>query len=124
MLAPLAGRSYDQLRAAHIADHAALFSRVKLELGPPAANPEPTDRRIRKYAAATDPGFAALYYQFGRYLLIAGSRPGSQPLNLQGIWNVEMRPPWSANWTLNCNAQINYWMVEAANLGECPSAPG
>ena len=119
MLAPLAGQPYDKLRAAHIADHGALFNRVKLELGPPAANSEPTDRRIHKYAAATDPGFAALYYQFGRYLLIAGSRPGSQPLNLQGIWNVEMRPPWSANWTLNCNAEINYWMVEAANLGEC-----
>ena len=76
-------------------------------------------RRVRQYDPAADPAFAALYFQFGRYLLIAGSRPGTQPLNLQGIWNKDINPAWSANWTLNCNAQINYWPVEVANLAEC-----
>ena len=71
------------------------------------------------YQPGNDPALAALYYQFGRYLLIASSRPGTQPANLQGIWNRDLHPPWSANWTLNCNAEINYWPVETANLGEC-----
>lgn len=77
------------------------------------------DIRLRSYRPGKDPSLAVLYYQFGRYLLIASSRPGSQPANLQGIWNHEIHPPWSANWTLNCNVQINYWPVETANLAEC-----
>jgi alpha-L-fucosidase 2 len=102
-----------------VADHRRLFDRVSLDLGRSAADDLPTDVRIRKYQPGSDPGLAALYYQFGRYLLIAGSRPGTQPLNLQGIWNHQIQPPWAANWTLNCNAEINYWPVEAANLAEC-----
>jgi alpha-L-fucosidase 2 len=115
----LAGTSYPALRDAHVADHQRLFGRVTLDLGRSAAEKLPTDVRIRTYQPDKDPSLAALYYQFGRYLLIAGSRPGGQPLNLQGIWNHEIHPPWSANWTLNCNAEINYWPVEAANLAEC-----
>ncbi len=118
-LAPLAGTSFQALRSAHVADHKRLFNRVSLELGRGDTEKQPTDARVRAYRPRTDPALAALYYQFGRYLLIASSRPGSQPANLQGIWSREIHPPWSANWTLNCNAEINYWPVETANLGEC-----
>ena len=92
-LAALAGRSYAALLDAHVADHRQLFGRVELDLGHGDAEKLPTDARLKRYAAATDPGLPALYYQFGRYLLIAGSRPGTQPLNLQGIWNKDIIPP-------------------------------
>jgi len=118
-LAPLAGKSYAALRDAHVADHQRLFNRVTLDLGRSVVEALPTDMRLKTYQPGKDPGLAALYYQFGRYLLIASSRPGTQPANLQGIWNHEIQPPWSANWTLNCNAEINYWPVETANLAEC-----
>ena len=118
-LTPLSGQSFATLRSAHIADHQSLFNRVSLDLGRSENESLPTNVRLRKYKPGIDPALAALYYQFGRYLLIAASRPGTQPSNLQGIWNQVMHPPWSANWTLNCNAQINYWPVEAANLAEC-----
>ena len=118
-LASVAGKSYDALRDAHVADHQRLFNRVTLDLGRSPPEALPTDRRVKTHQPGKDAALAALYYQFGRYLLIASSRPGTQPANLQGIWNHEIRPPWSANWTLNCNAEINYWPVETANLGEC-----
>ena len=119
-LGPLTGPSYAALREAHVADHQRLFNRVHFELGEPGSRASlPTDARVKAYEPGADPSLAALYYQFGRYLLIASSRPGTQPANLQGIWNHEIHPPWSANWTLNCNAQINYWPVETANLAEC-----
>ena len=118
-LARLAGKSYAALREEHVADHQRLFNRVSLDLGHSAAENLPTDVRLKAYRPGKDPSLAALYYQFGRYLLIASSRPGAQPANLQGIWNHEIHPPWSANWTLNCNAEINYWPVETGNLGEC-----
>lgn len=113
-------RSYARLRAEHVAEYQALFGRVALDLGNDAQiQARSTDERIKTYQPGNDPGLAALYYQFGRYLLIASSRPGTQPANLQGIWNNTLFPPWAANWTLNCNAQINYWAAEAANLSEC-----
>ncbi len=112
-------KTYTQLRNAHISDHRGLFDRVQLRLGAGGASNLPTDERVRAYRAESDPGLAALYFQFGRYLLMASSRPGNQPANLQGIWNHEIRPPWSCNWTLNCNAEINYWAAEVANLAEC-----
>jgi alpha-L-fucosidase 2 len=118
-LTPLAGKSYTALLAAHVADYQSLFNRVTLDLGHSDAEKEPTDLRLRRYQPGQDPSLAALYYQFGRYLLIASSRPGTQPANLQGIWSHQIHPPWSANWTLNCNAEINYWPVETANLAEC-----
>jgi alpha-L-fucosidase 2 len=118
-LTPLAGASYSPLRDAHVADHQRLFKRVTLDLGHSAAERSPTDLRVKTYQPGADPALAALYYQFGRYLLIAASRPGTQPANLQGIWSHDLQPPWSANWTLNCNAEINYWAVETANLAEC-----
>jgi alpha-L-fucosidase 2 len=118
-LAPLAGQSYAALRETHIADYAGLFNRVTLDLGHSSAEQLPTDARVKAYQSGRDPALTAVYYQFGRYLLIASSRPGTQPANLQGIWSHEIQPPWSANWTLNCNAEINYWPVETANLAEC-----
>ena len=119
VLKQLDQRPFAALREAHVADHARLFGRVALDLGHGPGEALPTAVRLRQYQSSNDPGLAALYYQFGRYLLIASSRPGSQPANLQGIWNPYVNPPWAANWTLNCNAQINYWSVETANLAEC-----
>jgi alpha-L-fucosidase 2 len=114
-------RPYRQLLRRHQTDHQALFRRVQLDLG---RNPEvqhlPTDRRlIRFMEGGQDPELPALLFQFGRYLLIASSRPGGWPANLQGLWNESMRPPWSANWTLNINAEMNYWPAEPTNLPEC-----
>lgn len=118
-LAAALRRGHQALRAAHTADHAALFGRVELDLGDSPAARLPTDTRLRDAGQAHDPALAALLFQYGRYLLIACSRPGSQPANLQGIWNEHIQPPWSSNWTLNINAQMNYWPAELANLAEC-----
>ena len=112
-----AKKPYARLRQDHIADHQRLFRRVALELGPGSA--APTDERLREFEARPEPAFAALYFQFGRYLLIASSRPGTQPANLQGIWNDLVRPPWSSNWTANINVEMNYWPAETCNLAEC-----
>lgn len=112
-------RSYADLRAAHIADYSALFARVTLDLGHTDAASLPTDERVRQWRTSDDPQLVALLFQYGRYLLIASSRPGTQAANLQGIWNEDIRPPWSANWTLNINAEMNYWPAETTNLAEC-----
>ncbi|MBP1963771.1 glycoside hydrolase family 95 protein [Paenibacillus aceris] len=112
-------KSYEQLRQSHIDDYTALFNRVELKLGATeAAERMPTDRRIAEFGAK-DAGLVELLFQYGRYLLIASSRAGSQPANLQGIWNKELRPPWSSNWTLNINAEMNYWLAETCHLSEC-----
>jgi alpha-L-fucosidase 2 len=111
--------SYDELRQAHTTDHARLFDRVTLDLGTTAAARRPTDERIRDWKQSDDPQLVALLFQYGRYLLIASSRSGTQPANLQGIWNDQVRPPWSSNWTLNINAEMNYWPAEVTNLAEC-----
>jgi alpha-L-fucosidase 2 len=115
-----AAQPYATLLERHITDHQALFRRVSIDLG---ASPErralPTDERIVRYADDGDPELAALLFQYGRYLLIASSRPGGQPANLQGIWNEHVRPPWSANYTLNINAEMNYWPAESCALPEC-----
>ena len=115
------GRPYEDLLARHVADHQRLFQRVALDLGSnPDAAGATTDVRLERFTSGRpDPGLATLLYQYGRYLLIASSRPGGLPANLQGIWNDSMRPPWSANWTLNINAEMNYWPAEVANLAEC-----
>jgi alpha-L-fucosidase 2 len=113
-------KTYAALRDAHIAEHQNLFRRVALEL-PKAAQASALDtgERLAAFPSSQDPDLAALYFQYGRYLLIASSRPGSQPANLQGIWNEEVRPPWSSNWTANINTQMNYWPAETCNLAEC-----
>ncbi len=119
VLTTTAAQSYAAARAAHIADHQALYHRVQLDLGRGSTADLPTDERIRRYAAEPDPALATLLFQYGRYLLIASSRPGTQPANLQGIWNDEVRPPWSSNFTVNINTQMNYWPAEPTNLAEC-----
>ncbi len=112
-------RGYAELRAAHISDHQNLFRRVALQLPRQDAGNLDTAERLRAFAKQPDPDLAALYFQYGRYLLITSSRPGSQPANLQGIWNDQVCPPWSSNWTANINAQMNYWPAETCNLPEC-----
>ncbi len=112
-------KTYAALRSAHVADHQKLFRRVALELPQRGDAGLDTGERLKAFAQKEDPDLAALYFQYGRYLLIASSRPGSQPANLQGIWNEEVRPPWSSNWTSNINAQMNYWPAETCNLAEC-----
>jgi alpha-L-fucosidase 2 len=112
-------KSYDTLRKDHIAEHQRLFSRVKLDLGTTDTANRPTDERIKKFASANDPQLAALYFQFGRYLLICCSRPGGQPANLQGLWNDSTNPPWGCKYTVNINTEMNYWHVETTNLSEC-----
>jgi alpha-L-fucosidase 2 len=112
-------RGYAELRAAHISAHQNLFRRVSLQLPKQDAGNLDTAERLRAFARQPDPDLAVLYFQYGRYLLIASSRPGSQPANLQGIWNDQIRPPWSSNWTANINTQMNYWPAETCNLAEC-----
>jgi len=112
-------KSIEDLIHRHLQDHGELFGRVKLSLGTSTAPADlPTDRRVTEYGVS-DPGLVELSYQYGRYLLIASSRRGSQPPNLQGIWNKDIRPPWSSSWTTNINAEMNYWLAESANLAEC-----
>ncbi|GHT24436.1 hypothetical protein FACS189419_09380 [Planctomycetales bacterium] len=120
-LAPLdkaVQKPFDQFNADRLADYQALYNRVKLDITPTEIAAEPMEKRLHQYSPETDPLWAALYYQFGRYLLISGSRPGSQPMHLQGIWNKDINPAWSSNWTLNCNCEINYWGLDTANLAE------
>jgi len=112
-------QSYTQLRARHIADYRAYFDRVSLRLGPAKTEEPATGRQLKSYEASPDLALMALYFQYGRYLLISSSRPGSQPANLQGIWNYQVTPPWSCNWTSNINVQMNYWPAETCNLGDC-----
>src|SRR6185369_10821772 len=111
--------SYDDLRREHISEHQRLFRRVHLDLGTTDAAKLPTDERIKNFEQGTDPQLAALYFQFGRYLLISCSRPGGQPANLQGLWNESMNPPWESKYTININTEMNYWPAESCNLGEC-----
>ncbi len=113
-----AGRSYEQMRDAHIKANQELFRRVSIDLGHSEEETAATDRRRIAFAEGGDPDFAALYFQFGRYLLIASSRPGTQPANLQGIWNDGMNPPWDSKYTTNINFEMNYWPAEVTNLSE------
>ncbi|MEE1800867.1 glycoside hydrolase family 95 protein [Streptomyces sp. JV176] len=115
-----ATRPYEALRAAHVRDHRALFDRVSLDLG--GNLPDlPTDQLLAGYTGGSGPADRALetlYFQYGRYLLIASSRPGSLPANLQGVWNNTTNPPWSADYHVNINLQMNYWLAEVTNLAE------
>jgi alpha-L-fucosidase 2 len=112
-------RTFDQLLRSHLTDYQPLFRRVTLDLGTSPAAARPTDRRIAGFTRDGDPALVALYYQFGRYLLLSSSRPGGQPANLQGIWNQDIWPAWSSKWTLDINLEMNYWPAETGNLTEC-----
>ncbi|HSB62350.1 MAG TPA: glycoside hydrolase N-terminal domain-containing protein, partial [Vicinamibacteria bacterium] len=129
-----AAKPYAALRRDHVADYRRYFDRVRLWLGPAglggagggpgaagagAGAARPTPARLEAFRdGAPDPGLAALYFDFGRYLLISSSRPGGLPANLQGIWAEEIQTPWNGDWHLNINAQMNYWLAEAGNLSE------
>jgi alpha-L-fucosidase 2 len=117
-----AGKNFSALRAAHLADYQHYYNRVSLTLGAPPAAASPTLTTPARLAAlrdgASDPGLAALFFDFGRYLLISSSRPGGLPANLQGLWAEEIQAPWNADWHLNVNLQMNYWPAEVCGLGE------
>jgi len=105
---------------AHVSAYQEYFNRVKIDLGATTSAMAnlPTDERLKRFSSVNDPEFAALYYQFGRYLLISSSQPGGQPANLQGIWNRSLHPAWDSKYTININAQMNYWPAEKTNLSE------
>lgn len=117
-LTSFAGDNYSVRKKAHSDFYHHYFSRVSLDLGNSEFTQEPTDKRIRLFATRHDPQMASLYFQFGRYLLISSSQPGGQPANLQGLWNHRQDPPWDSKYTLNINAEMNYWPAEITNLSE------
>ncbi|MFN8219864.1 MAG: glycoside hydrolase family 95 protein [Fimbriimonadales bacterium] len=113
-------KGYQRVLADHLRAHRLLFRRVALDLGSSMQDALPTDERLAQVKAGKDdPGLAALYFQFGRYLLISCSRPGDMPANLQGLWCQDLNAPWNADYHTNINLQMNYWPAEVANLGEC-----
>ena len=121
LLAVAAAEPYASQLERHVADHRGLFRRVSIDLGP-SAGPKlemPTDQRLKAFADGDDPRLAAQFFQFGRYLMIGCSRPGSQPANLQGLWNDKLQPPWDSKYTININTEMNYWPAESCNLAEC-----
>jgi alpha-L-fucosidase 2 len=118
VLSDVEDRTWEAMLAAHEQEHRSWFDRVTLNLGTEPGPDLPTDERVARFADSPDPGLAALYYQFGRYLLIASSRPGTQPANLQGIWNEDPNPWWDSKYTININLPMNYWPAETGHLEE------
>ena len=118
--ARLGAKSYQDIKRDHIADHSRLFGRVSLDLAGTSRDDLPTDRRLAAYKKdRADRGLEALVFQYGRYLLIASSRPGGLPANLQGLWNNSNKPPWNCDYHLNINLQMNYWPADSTNTSEC-----
>ena len=118
-LAGIEGKSFDTHKFEHIADYQKLFKRVELNLGSSVISKRPTNERLISFKTDEDPSLVSLLYQYGRYLLISSSRPGTQPANLQGIWNDRLAPPWDSKYTININTEMNYWPAEITNLPEC-----
>jgi alpha-L-fucosidase 2 len=112
-------KTYAQLLARHLESYQPLFHRVAIDLGTSDSARLSTDERVKRFGDGNDSALAALFYQYGRYLLISSSRPGGQPANLQGLWNDSLNPPWGGKYTININTEENYWPAEAANLSEC-----
>jgi alpha-L-fucosidase 2 len=115
----LESKTYEELRSDHVKDYQELYKRVQINLGSSDISSRTTDARIHSFIQDEDPALVALLYQFGRYLLISSSRPGTQPANLQGIWNYKLAPPWDSKYTININTEMNYWPAEITNLSEC-----
>ncbi|WP_462254601.1 glycoside hydrolase family 95 protein [Ferruginibacter sp.] len=124
-LQSIATKNYQQIKAAHIKEYQKYFNTYSINFSdskssessnPPLGGRGATDERLAKFATSSDPSFVALYQQYGRYLLIASSRPGTKPANLQGIWNDLLTPPWGSKYTTNINAEMNYWPAENLNL--------
>ncbi|MDO1499020.1 hypothetical protein Q2T40_01335 [Winogradskyella maritima] len=111
-------KEYLELKSEHINEYQKLFHRVALDLGSSKAAEKPTNERLANFRNTEDPSFVALYFHYGRYLLISSSQPGGQPANLQGIWNGSMKPAWDSKYTININAEMNYWPAERTNLSE------
>lgn len=122
ILKTISKQSFAKIFSVHVNDYQHLFNRVTLDLDNfPEKSLLPTDQRIIQFKTKTDNGLAALLFQYGRYLMISSSRLGGQPANLQGMWNNEVIPPWNCGYTLNINAEMNYWPAEITNLSECVS---
>jgi len=118
-LIKLAGKKYEEIKLKHVQDFSSFYNRVQLNLEYRERRSIATDERLRQFAKGTvDNDLASLYFQFGRYLMISASRTPEVPMNLQGIWNEQVRPPWSSNYTININTEMNYWAAETANLSE------
>jgi len=116
----IAGKSFDNVKERHISDYHALFNRFKIDFGTNGRDTVPTNNRLKMFPdSPDDPQLIALYTQYGRYLMISASRPGTQPTNLQGIWNKELAPSWGSKYTVNINTEMNYWPSEITNLSEC-----
>ena len=113
-----AGKNYQKAKETHCSTYRKWFNRVSLDLGSNAQSFKPTDVRVREFTSTFDPQLAALYFQFGRYLLICSSQPGGQAANLQGIWNYQLRAPWDGKYTTDINVEMNYWPAESTNLPE------
>jgi len=111
-------KSFNEELKAHVEKYQQYFKRVNLDLGTTDQTKKTTDVRIQEFATASDPDLVALYFQFGRYLLISSSQPGTQPANLQGIWNYQLDPAWDSKYTVNINTEMNYWPAENTNLSE------
>lgn len=118
-LSDIEGKSYSGIRDTGIRDYQSYFNRASLQMTSTANSLLPTDQRMKNFETADDPNLAALAYNFGRYLLISSSRPGTQPANLQGIWNESQNPNWDSKYTTNINTEMNYWPGETANLSDC-----
>ncbi len=122
------GKTYEQIKAAHVKEYQQYFNAFSIQLGE-SKNQDatggaslPTDQRLEKFSSSNDPSFVALYVQYGRYLLISSSRPGTRPANLQGIWNDQLNPPWGSKYTTNINLEMNYWPAEPLNLSPMHSS--
>ncbi len=116
---PAVARSYSELLNRHLQDYQNLFNRVELNLGTQQTQLSTDERMLQYNKGMADNGLVALYFQYGRYLMISSSRPGTPPSNLQGIWNQHIQPPWGSNFTTNINTEMNYWPAEVTNLSEC-----
>ena len=113
------GKKYEEIKEAHVQDYKELFSRFAIDLGTRMLDTIPTNRRLEQISTNPDPELVSLYVQYGRYLLISSSRPGTNPANLQGIWNHQIKPAWDSKYTVNINTEMNYWPAEVTNLSEC-----
>ncbi|MEF3077652.1 glycoside hydrolase family 95 protein [Winogradskyella poriferorum] len=111
-------KSFESLKNTHVKDYQNLYKRVSFNLGKNESSELPTDQRLQSFANSNDLSLVALYFQFGRYLLISSSRSGGQPANLQGIWNDKLSPSWDSKYTVNINTEMNYWPAEVTNLSE------
>jgi alpha-L-fucosidase 2 len=119
VMGSVAGKAFEAIKAAHVKEHRRLFRRVEMRLPATANSALPTDERLKGFDGTNDAALGALVFQFGRYILISSSRPGTQPANLQGIWNKDQNPMWDSKYTTNINTEMNYWPAEVGNLSEC-----